>query len=59
MSEVWKDIEDCEGRYQVSNMGRLRSKSLVKVIHRYGHDIPICYIICSSKWLLLCTSYGL
>ena len=25
MSEVWKDIEGYEGRYQVSNLGRIRS----------------------------------
>lgn len=24
--EIWKDIEGCEGRYQVSNMGRVRSR---------------------------------
>ena len=27
MSEIWKDIEGYEGRYQVSNMGRVRSLS--------------------------------
>lgn len=25
MSEIWKDVPDFEGRYQVSNMGRVRS----------------------------------
>lgn len=42
MSEEWKDIEGYEG-YQVSNMGRVRSKALIKIIHRYGQDIPVCY----------------
>ncbi len=25
MKEIWKDIEGCEGKYQVSNMGRVKS----------------------------------
>jgi hypothetical protein len=33
MKEVWKDIEEYEGLYQVSNLGRV--KSLAKQ-HRYG-----------------------
>ena len=33
MKEVWKDIEEYEGLYQVSNLGRV--KSLPKE-HRYG-----------------------
>lgn len=32
MSELWKDIEGYEGRYQVSNMGRVRS------MKRYSED---------------------
>lgn len=31
MEEVWKDIEGYEGRYQVSNLGRVRSLSLGKI----------------------------
>ena len=30
-NEVWKDIEGYEGRYQVSNIGRVRSLSLGKI----------------------------
>lgn len=25
MEEIWKDIKDCEGRYQISNIGRVKS----------------------------------
>ena len=25
MEEIWKDVQGFEGRYQVSNMGRVRS----------------------------------
>lgn len=25
MEEIWKDVPDCDGRYQVSNMGRVKS----------------------------------
>jgi hypothetical protein len=28
-NEIWKDIEGYEGRYQVSNLGRVRSKDMV------------------------------
>ena len=31
MEEIWKDIEGYEGRYQVSNLGRVRSLSLGKI----------------------------
>ena len=26
MQEIWKDIEDFEGQYQVSNLGNIRSQ---------------------------------
>ena len=29
MEEVWKDVEGYEGKYQVSNMGRVRSLDMV------------------------------
>ena len=38
--EIWKDIEDCESRYQISNMGRVKSKSQNKImsgINRKGY----------------------
>ena len=31
LTEIWKDIEGYEGRYQVSNLGRVRSLSLGKI----------------------------
>ena len=32
MSEIWKDVEGYEGKYQVSNWGRVRSENY----HRMG-----------------------
>ena len=31
MKEIWKDIDDYDGLYQVSNMGRVRVKD--RVVH--------------------------
>ncbi len=42
MSEVWKDVVGYEGRYQVSNLGRVAS------IGRYG--IPEYRKILTSNW---------
>ena len=36
MEEIWKDIKDYEGLYQISNLGRVRSlprKGTYKDIH--------------------------
>lgn len=30
MQEIWKDIEGFDGKYQISNMGNLRSFTFVK-----------------------------
>jgi hypothetical protein len=37
MEEVWKDIKGFEGRYQVSNMGRVRSLDHTTLIKRDGY----------------------
>ena len=37
MEEIWKDIKDFEGRYQVSNLGRVRSMDHIKIIKRNGY----------------------
>ena len=36
--EVWKDVVGYEDRYQVSNIGRVRSKEF-RVIYRYDKRI--------------------
>jgi len=36
MKEIWKDIENYEGYYQVSNLGRIRSVTR-EVIHKNGN----------------------
>lgn len=36
MEEIWKDIKDYEGIYQISNLGRLRSLDRMLSIKRYG-----------------------
>lgn len=38
MKEIWKDIEDYEGLYQVSNLGRVKSLDR-KVNHIFGERI--------------------
>lgn len=39
MTEVWKDIKGYEGRYQVSNMGRVKSleRTVIKKNGRKQH----------------------
>ena len=43
MEEIWKDVEGYEDRYQVSNMGRIRNKSDMRILHQtnnhYGYKI--------------------
>lgn len=36
--EVWKDVAGYEDRYQVSNIGRVRSKAF-RVLYRYDKRI--------------------
>ena len=36
MQEIWKDIEDYEGLYQVSNLGKV--KSLPKLVNRKNNS---------------------
>ena len=37
MDEIWKDIVGYEGLYQVSNMGRVRSKERIFETVSYTH----------------------
>jgi uncharacterized protein YjiS (DUF1127 family) len=41
MTEIWKDIKGFEGKYQVSNIGRVRSLDRVSQEFRYGKKVPI------------------
>lgn len=43
MEELWKDIEGYEGKYQISNMGRL--KALAKPSKGYGYKYAVDRII--------------
>ena len=36
MKELWKDIKEYEGIYQVSNLGRVKRLERTDVIHNYG-----------------------
>lgn len=39
MEEVWKDIEDYKGLYQVSNLGKVRSVDRIVNNHFYKGQI--------------------
>lgn len=49
-NEKWKDIPDYEGIYQVSNLGRIKSKMGIKTkqLSRNGYEIIMLYKNC--KW---------
>lgn len=47
-TEVWKDIEDYKGLYQVSNLGRVRSLYRVDANKHYRKGIVIAYSLSSS-----------
>lgn len=42
MKEIWKDIDGYDGRYQVSNMGRVKS------VKPRGEDIEIVFSCCPN-----------
>ena len=52
MPEIWKDIKGYEGRYQISNVGRVKSlpKKLPNGRNKKRKDIETTY----SKWIRLC-----
>lgn len=39
MSEIWRDIKGCEGRYQVSNLGRVRS--LPRMVNNHTGELLV------------------
>lgn len=39
MNEIWKDIKDFEGYYQISNLGRVRSLDRIINGQRYNGKI--------------------
>lgn len=39
MEEIWKDIEGCDGRYKVSNLGRVKSIRKIKYRNCYKETI--------------------
>ena len=41
MIEVWKDIEGYEGKYQISNMGNVRSLYVNRHLGRHNKDVVI------------------
>ena len=43
MKEIWKDVRDFEGRYQVSNLGRVKSLIYKKKEHIMSLDIKNGY----------------
>ena len=53
MPEIWKDVKDYEGLYQISNIGRVKSlpKKMPNGRNKRRKDIEA---MC-SKWICLCT----
>ncbi|WP_414838885.1 NUMOD4 domain-containing protein [Carnobacterium sp. TMP28] len=58
--EVWKDIQDYEGLYQVSNLGRVKSIERVVCYKNGGsHTVPeriknkLLKLIKEKKWMRL------
>lgn len=59
MGEIWKDIKDFEGIYQVSNLGRIKSnirrnqtnKKTVRILENWekGKNYPHLYLIKDGK----------
>lgn len=43
MSEIWKDIKGYEGRYQVSNLGRVKSLNTKSKTRFYKGDVLISF----------------
>lgn len=43
-TEIWKDVKGFEGRYQISNLGRVKSLSRL-ILHRSGRYLPSKEII--------------
>ena len=56
MDEIWKDIKGFEGRYQVSNMGRVRSLDHTKIIKRDGYKD--CMVFFRGKILTPMLNFG-
>ena len=43
MTELWKDIEGYDGKYQVSNLGRVRSVEHIGLIGGFNHSKTMVY----------------
>ena len=42
MQEIWKDIQDYEGYYQVSNLGRVKSLRSNTILKKVSSLIVLC-----------------
>lgn len=47
MKEIWKDIKDYEGLYQVSNLGRVKSLKKNKILK--GLIGEYIHVVCKGK----------
>ena len=43
MTEIWKDIEGYDGKYQVSNLGRVRSVDRIALVGGFNHNKTMLY----------------
>lgn len=52
MTEIWRDIKDYEGLYQVSNLGRVKNSRTGKLLKLYINNCGYCYVLLRDKCLL-------
>lgn len=43
MTEIWRDVKDYEGLYQVSNLGKVKRLSFTRKIYARGYEQLIHY----------------
>lgn len=53
MIEIWKDIKDYEGLYQVSNFGNVKNSRTGKLLKLYINNCGYCYVLLREKCLLI------
>ena len=56
MKEIWKDIKEYEGLYQVSNLGRVKSLKRIEKFYHNNNDKILIQSKCSNGYLKIVLS---